>query len=107
MVLVSPAGPVEGRFIRGDANGDGRIDIADAIWALSSLFVGGPPTACPDAADANDDSAVDVSDPIFLLGYQFLGSRAPSAPFPECGNDPDLAEDGLDCPEDQSACRDS
>ena len=29
-----------------DANGDGAIDIGDAVWLLSCLFNGGPPPAC-------------------------------------------------------------
>ena len=43
------------RFVRGDSNGDGAIDIADAIAVLSYLFAGGRALDCDDAADVNDD----------------------------------------------------
>ena len=34
-------------FIRGDANGDGTVDLADAVTLLGSLFVGGFPPIVP------------------------------------------------------------
>jgi hypothetical protein len=40
-------------FIRGDANADTGVDIADAIFTLSYLFAKGTPPSCLDAADAN------------------------------------------------------
>jgi hypothetical protein len=58
-------------FIRGDANQDLRIDLADPVYLLWSLYgdYGVPP--CIDAADANDSGMVDLADPIFLLSYCF------------------------------------
>jgi hypothetical protein len=82
------------RFIRGDANGDGPIDLSDAISTLLFLFAGGA-VACADAADANDDGALDISDPIDVLFYLFAGGGQPAAPFPDPGIDP--TADGLGC----------
>ena len=82
-------------FVRGDANGDGWVDIADAIWMIQELFYGGLPSSCSDASDASDDGTVDLADAILLMSYQFLGGPAPAPPFPACGNDP--TEDGLNC----------
>lgn len=84
-------------FRRGDANGNGDVDIADAVFVLASLFVpGASPTDCADAADANDDGALDVSDAVRLLSALFTGTSGPlPAPYPGCGTDPTV--DGLDC----------
>jgi hypothetical protein len=80
-------------FIRADSNNDKKVDISDAVWTLSYLFLGGPDHACPDAADSNDDGEVDISDAVFTLGFQFLGTRPPPPPFPDPGPDP--TEDDL------------
>lgn len=72
-------------FIRSDANADGRNDVADAIWMLSDLFLGGPTFNCLGGNDANNDGFYDTADPVFVISYQFLDGSAPSAPFPDCG----------------------
>lgn len=81
-------------FLRGDANGDGTLNVADSVRTLGMLF--GPLLLpCRDAADANDDGAVDISDAVFSLSRLFLGDAPPPPPFPECGPDP--TRDALDC----------
>lgn len=75
-------------FIRGDANGDGMVDLGDAIAVLGTLFGGGGPPDCPDAHDANDDGGQDISDAVFTLAFLFSSGPAPGAPFPTCGPDP-------------------
>jgi hypothetical protein len=85
----------EGRFVRGECNGDGAVDISDAIFGLAFLFSGGPGPRCDDGCDANDDGAVDISDAIWLLGFLFLGGPRPPEPFPSAGGDP--TNDRLDC----------
>ncbi|MBI4606302.1 MAG: beta-propeller domain-containing protein [Planctomycetes bacterium] len=83
------------RFRRGDSNGDARLDLSDSVFSLASLFLGGAPTACLDAADANDDGTLDISDPLFTLIHLFLGGSAPPAPGLACGEDG--TADDLDC----------
>jgi hypothetical protein len=73
------------RFVRGDANDDGRIDISDALTILASLFVQGPVSGCPESADTNGDQAVDITDAIYLLNSLFLGGPPPPPPSPDCG----------------------
>ena len=72
-------------FLRSDANADSRTDVADAVWMLSDLFLGGPHTDCNGANDANNDGVYDTADPVFVINYQFLDGTMPSAPFPDCG----------------------
>ena len=66
-------------FLRGDANGDGVIDISDVVYLLNYLFIHGPaPVPILDAGDANCDSVVDASDLVYLLNYLFAHGPAPS-----------------------------
>lgn len=81
-------------FIRGDANVDGAINIADIVTELSLLF-SGLPVLCLDAADSNDDGAIDIADPIYLVWYVLGSGPAPPPPHTACGPDPTL--DPLDC----------
>ena len=81
-------------FIRADANGDGNVDVSDAVSTLMYLFMGGV-ARCRDAGDANDDGILNITDPVFTLLYLFLGGSAPREPFPDRGWDP--TSDALGC----------
>ncbi len=83
-------------FIRGDANDNVQMTIADPIYLLSYLFAQGPVPPCKDAADANDDGELDLADAIKILGYLFLqGTIPPPSPPGPAGIDP--TRDELDC----------
>ncbi|MGQ9588689.1 MAG: dockerin type I repeat-containing protein [Planctomycetota bacterium] len=92
-------GPEKPRFVRGDTNADGTINITDGIFLLNYLFLGGSEPPCEDATDANDDSGVNITDAIYVLSSLFLGGPEPPPPYGEipaaCGFDP--TEDELDC----------
>ncbi|HNR98169.1 MAG TPA: dockerin type I repeat-containing protein [Planctomycetota bacterium] len=88
------AAPPAPSFIRGDANGDGRIDLSDAVTILRFLFAAAP-TDCGDALDANDSGRVDVADAVYVLAYLFGAGPPPPAPFPRHGPDP--TADDLAC----------
>lgn len=84
------------RFVRGDANGDDHLDLADPIMTLNYLFVPGMARpACEDAMDINDDGRLDIGDAVRLLNYLFSGGPNPLPPFPEKGLDP--TDDPLRC----------
>jgi len=68
-------------FNRGDLNGDGKVDLTDAMKNLNYSFNNGQRPECLDAADVNDDGNIDVSDPIYSLLYSFRGGNNPPAPF--------------------------
>ena len=91
-------------FKRGDTDGNGRVEMSDAIQVFNFLFLGGAASTCPDAADANDDGGVDMSDGIAELNWLFLGGTQPPAPGPqECGEDP--SDDGLgECEYPEESC---
>ncbi|MEM7167605.1 MAG: PKD domain-containing protein [Planctomycetota bacterium] len=84
--VVDPTGAA--LFVRGNANGSGNIDIADAVFVLTFLFAGGTPPPCPDAADPNDNGTVDIADAVNILTFLFAGTVTPRYPFPEPGLDP-------------------
>ena len=82
------------KFIRGDANRDGKVDLSDAIFILNYLFKNGKSSFCADTADVNDDGTLDISDAVRVLVVLFKGQEM-SQPFPERGTDP--TEDELSC----------
>jgi hypothetical protein len=63
--------------MRGDANGDRAIDLADAIYILNYLYKSGPAPDPLDSGDANCDSHVDVGDVVYLLNYLFRDGPEP------------------------------
>ena len=85
------------RFRRGDANGDGTVNVSDPSFILNYRFHGGPTPSCLDAADSNDDRFVDITDAIYLFDYLFNQGPAPPYPGPyTCGME-QTWEDGLTC----------
>lgn len=76
------------RFIRGDANGDDQVDLADAIWLLNYLFRDGLQPPNFDAADADDSGSLDVTDVIYIVDWRFNSGAPPPPPFPSPGVDP-------------------
>ncbi len=85
----------EPHFLRGNCNGIGSTDIADAIFMLNYLFGGSAPPQCLSACDCNDDGGVNVGDAIFLLGALFQGTGPIPGPSISCGVDPTI--DSVSC----------
>ena len=91
-------------FLRGDANGDGGVNISDPTTTLNFLFRGVGPLPCAAAGDSNADGRVDISDALFSLLFLFQGGDEPAAPFPDCGASARRADVAQGC-EDERACR--
>lgn len=85
----------EPRFIRGDANMDSTLNVADVLSQLEYLHQSAQ-SVCHDANDSNDDGILDISDPIYLLLFLFDNGQSPPAPTFNCDTDPGPA-DSLDC----------
>ena len=87
-------------FRRGDCNGSGQVDLADAVAVVSSLFGAMVPT-CDRACDSNDDGAKDIADAIWVLQFLFGQGALPPSPGPfGCGVDPTAQPNSpapLDC----------
>jgi hypothetical protein len=84
-----------GEFRRGDATGDGDLDLSDGVVILFQLFESRGTLGCLDAADTDDDGEVDLSDAVRLLAHLFLGGPPLQQPADRCGVDP--TPDGLGC----------
>jgi len=64
-------------FMRGDANSDLRINIADVTYIIDYVFRDGPPPELPEAADANFDTFLNVTDALYLVNYIFRQGPPP------------------------------
>ena len=62
---------------QGDANGDGSINIGDAIFVINYIFNNGPAPSPVDAGDANCDGNPNVGDAILIVNYVFKGGIEP------------------------------
>ena len=60
------------QFLRGDVNGDGRIDVEDVTLLISAVL--GNATVNQDVADVNDDTVVDIEDVTTLIARVLTGS---------------------------------
>jgi len=90
------SGPAAASFKRGDADGDRSVDLTDAVYLLSYLFLGGPRLPCDDAGDFDDSGSLELTDAVVSLAYLFLGGPPSPAPGPhDCG--PDATGDPLTC----------
>lgn len=76
----------------GDPNGDGSIDIGDAVYLLNHLFAGGAaPVPCPPTGsgctnlggDANGDGLLNIADSVVILDFLFQSGATPVSCPPE------------------------
>lgn len=65
--------------IRGDANGDTAVSVADVFYLINNLFAGGPPPTASCGGDANNDGATSVADVFYLINFLFAGGSAPAS----------------------------
>ena len=61
----------------GDADNNGRIDIADVVHLVSLLCHDGPPPVPLGNGDVNADCVIDEGDVDYLIAYMFEGGPAP------------------------------
>ncbi|MDD4051314.1 MAG: putative Ig domain-containing protein, partial [candidate division Zixibacteria bacterium] len=64
----------------GDANGDGHVNVADAVFIISYIFRSGPTPVPLEAANANCDGSVNIADAVYLISYIFRSGPAPCCP---------------------------
>ena len=65
------------QFLRGDANGDKKVTIADIVYLVSYLFKHGPAPNPIQSGDANCDGKVTIADIVYLVAYLFKGGPLP------------------------------
>ncbi|MCI0650567.1 MAG: hypothetical protein L0Z55_01645, partial [Planctomycetes bacterium] len=81
-------------FVRGDATGDGLIELVDVIRMAMYIFAGDD-HSCEAAIDFDADGGLTLLDVIETAAFLFLGGAAPPAPYPDCGEKP--AEETRSC----------
>jgi hypothetical protein len=62
----------------GDANGDGLIDVGDAVYLINYLYMNGSAPVPLDSGNANCDGIVDIGDVVYLINYLFKNGPPPS-----------------------------
>lgn len=65
------------RYITGDANTDGEINISDVVYLINYLFIGGPPPTPLVAGDANCNGTINATDVVYLINYLFISGPPP------------------------------
>ena len=81
-------------FVRGDADGNFKINVIDAILSVPIGDIPRP-RDCLDAQDADDDGRLTVLDTITIITYLFRHGPDLAAPHAACGADP--TPDPLPC----------
>jgi hypothetical protein len=66
--------------LAGNANGDDKVNIGDAVFIVNYIFRGGAPPSCLDQANANCDSAINIGDAVYLVNFLFRSGPAPCCP---------------------------
>ncbi len=83
------------KFVRGDADVNGTLQLTDAVRILNVLFLGTGVILCDDAADSDDNGTIQLTDAVRILNVLFLGTGVIPAPG-VCGTDP-TDTDALGC----------
>jgi len=61
----------------GNANGDGAVNLADAVYVINYVFKGGPAPDPLCIGDANSDDAVNLADAVYVVNYVFKSGPSP------------------------------
>lgn len=65
-------------YVCGDADGNGIVEISDAVHLINYIFVPGSPAPDPLAAgDADCNTIVEITDAVYLISYVFVPGSAP------------------------------
>ncbi len=64
-------------YVCGDANGDGDVNVADAVFLINYVFKSGPAPDPLCSGDANNDGETNIADAVYLIGYVFKAGPGP------------------------------
>lgn len=67
-------------YICGNANGDTKVNVGDAVFLINYVFKSGTAPNPLGAGDANCDNKVNVGDAVRLINYIFKSGAAPCCP---------------------------
>ena len=66
-------------YLYGDADNDGSITIADAVYLIGYIFSGGPAPSPLAAGDTDCSGHINIADVVYLINYIFSHGPAPCA----------------------------
>ena len=61
----------------GDVNGDDEVNLADIIYAINYIFIGGMEPYPYFSGDVNCDGKINITDVVFLINYLFRSGDDP------------------------------
>jgi len=64
----------------GDANNNGKTNIADVVFLIERLFKGGPAPVCCEEGSADGNTKINIGDVTYIISWLFNGG-----PDPVCG----------------------
>ena len=64
----------------GDANNDDQINVFDATYLISFLYLDGPPPLYPHLADVDNSGGINIFDVTRLISYLYLAGPEPNCP---------------------------
>jgi immune inhibitor A len=65
----------------GDADGDGSITVADAVFLIYYIFMGGAAPRPLSLGDVDCSGSINIADVVYLINYIFSGGSAPCSAF--------------------------
>jgi hypothetical protein len=66
----------------GDSDGNGLVNISDAVYIIAYLFGGGSPLELLESGDADCDGILNLTDAVYLIDFTFSGGPEPCADCP-------------------------
>jgi hypothetical protein len=70
---------IQTNAMRGDADNDGVVQIADIMYLINYVFYGGnPPIPFLEVGNCNCDDVVDIGDIVYLINYVFYSGEEPN-----------------------------
>jgi hypothetical protein len=67
-------------YVCGDANGNGVLNVADAVYIISYIFRAGPAPEPLEAGNPNCDGNINAGDAVYIVAYIFRGGPPPCCP---------------------------
>ena len=64
-------------YREGDANGDGVVNVGDAVYVINYVFRNGAAPNPIETGDGNGDCSVNVGDAVYLINFVFKDGNPP------------------------------
>jgi protocatechuate 3,4-dioxygenase beta subunit len=82
-VMIGKVGEVDINLppvLVGDVTGEGSINVADVLFLINYLYIGGPAPDPLMTGDANCDGEINAADVVYIINYLFIQGPSPCNP---------------------------